>query len=201
MVLGLRRDHAKELLGISGFDRHEVDALEAVLVSPALRGPDDDDMVWFRYQIKAAGAPWTLGSYQGLSSTRLWTDFRLLSAAGSRHARRLTGAWAAESPKSCREYLGAKLDILATLPPVQTIEAHRQVVPGSDFAGYSGTGLIPGLGRLQDPDAASPSNRQRFDSINRFLKAVLDEPEAELRIPHHRGTINVQLGRRSAPSS
>ena len=57
------------------------------------------------------------------------------------------------------------LDLVRTVPKVQTVDAFRQIRPGDDSqAKYSGQGLIEAFARLQFPDAADVGDRRRFDS-------------------------------------
>jgi hypothetical protein len=198
LCLGIRRDLAEESLDLSDMPRHEAEAIRGVLDSPALH-LGGDEMVWMQYRLQPGGsANW------GYSETQLDEVIDGLPGALrggiTAASRRLTGGWGGAKSEELRRVLSTKLDLLARVPPVQTIEANRQVQSGGDdFQGYSGAGLISGLGRLQEPDASSQGDRVRFDSINRFLQTVLDDETAQLRIPHHRGTINVQLGGRLLP--
>jgi len=86
------------------------------------------------------------------------------------------------------------------IPPVVTIDTGRRIesleagsAPIEGAPWLSGRGLIDRLFELQNPPAALwQESRGRFDSINRFLQSVLDDPNVRINIPHDRSTIQVE---------
>jgi hypothetical protein len=109
-------------------------------------------------------------------------------------SNRLTSTRGGPATGDLDRVMARTVDLLPLVPRVQTIEAIRSITSASDdFAGYSGAGLIAGLARLQDPPAARHEDRLRFDAINRFVRTVLDDATASLRIPYERNTINVDI--------
>ncbi len=88
------------------------------------------------------------------------------------------------------QYVLSKIDN----PQVVTIEAFRQVQETKSLQlGDSGENLIAELDRLESPSAGSAyaEHEAKFREINNFLKHVLEDDTAQLRIPHDRKTINV----------
>jgi len=82
---------------------------------------------------------------------------------------------------------------LANLPTVQAIPAFRRVSPGDEgrYTNHRGVGLSKALARLQHPDLNNQQDKLRFAAINRFVQTVLDDPEANLDIPHDGSDIYV----------
>jgi hypothetical protein len=85
------------------------------------------------------------------------------------------------------------------LPPVEIIQAFRQITPGNAdnpivSAASTDAGLIKALQRLQQPPLEQQSDKQRFFAINTFLQQVLGDRSAELDIPHDAGMILVRRG-------
>ena len=97
-------------------------------------------------------------------------------------------------------------DILKTLTPkfvsinVALIPAIRQVgVKGSQSDDFSGNGIIERLVKLQNPSVHNQIDRVKFDSINRFLQTVTDNPSATIEVPHERETILVHMDGKTLP--
>lgn len=90
-----------------------------------------------------------------------------------------------------------------SLPAMVSIDAFRQVriAQETSEADDSGSNLIESLSKLQDPDSG-PNYRDdelKFSEINQFLKVILDDPDASIKIPHHRKNIQVSQGGRVLP--
>jgi len=79
------------------------------------------------------------------------------------------------------------------LPEAETIDAFRQIRRVADGTNrrHDGTGLIEELAKLDRPAAGRSDDRRRWEQIRNFVRAVLDDGEVELEIPHERDTINV----------
>lgn len=85
-------------------------------------------------------------------------------------------------------------------PRCVLIEAVRKIGEyGSQVEGFSGSGIIDRLNRLQAPGLEHLEDRDRFKMINRFLQAVLGDPTAVIKIPHDRKMIQVHQQDRSLP--
>ena len=95
------------------------------------------------------------------------------------------------------------LQILATipdLPKVELIPAIRKIgVPGSERVDYSGEGIIERLAELQHPPLEKNKDREKFEQINSFLKAVLENPTARIEIPHKNDCILVHMDEKVLP--
>ncbi|PKN13588.1 MAG: hypothetical protein CVU69_01840 [Deltaproteobacteria bacterium HGW-Deltaproteobacteria-4] len=70
---------------------------------------------------------------------------------------------------------------------------------GSISEDFSGEGIIERLVRLQNPDVLKQEDRNKFKSINRFLRNVLDNETATIEIPHERDTILVHMDGKTLP--
>jgi hypothetical protein len=83
---------------------------------------------------------------------------------------------------------------------VELIPAIRKIGAGATGpTDYSGDGIVQRLALLQNPSATARSDRSRFDSINAFLKMVLDNDSATIEIPHARDTILVHMDGKTLP--
>lgn len=166
-------------------------ALTEVFATTAIRlsnGP----LIWLRYDIERTGND---QSTLKLSQSQLNEVVDQVPSARQGLADAsalLTSTRGGGKTEDLGRVLSKALDLVRIVPPVQTIEAFRQVQAGGEsLAGYSGQGLIAGLARLQNPDAAHSADRARFDAINRFVQVVLDDPGATLEVPHDRTTLNI----------
>jgi AAA domain, putative AbiEii toxin, Type IV TA system len=87
------------------------------------------------------------------------------------------------------------LDPLRVVPRVEVVNAFRQVRTTSETADkddkHSGTDLINQLAKLQNPTIEHSEDRHQFESINRFLRTILEDDKAKLEIPHDRQAIHV----------
>lgn len=85
-----------------------------------------------------------------------------------------------------------KLTAHVVIPPVQSIEAFRQIRPpappdlsfeGSGPRSYSGMDLVAELADLKNPGYTETGKKERFAAIEEFVREVLDDPAASLDIP------------------
>lgn len=82
------------------------------------------------------------------------------------------------------------------------IPAFRQIgEPGSETKDHGGGGLIDELARLQHPSLDKWVDKEKFESINRFVRRVLENEEATIEIPNDRKTILVHMDDRVLPIS
>lgn len=90
----------------------------------------------------------------------------------------------------------------ATIPTIRTqlIPAIRQIgASGSSSEAFDGTGIIERLAKLQNPDVHSQDSRQAFNSIQEFLRDVINRPTATIEIPYERNTILVHMDSKVLP--
>lgn len=195
--------------GNSSLDKGTLDALGRVFAAPAFQLAPDTGLVWFRFDRDPSAQRGSRDETFSLSSSQLQA-FSDQSSAPQGEARAInqasrvltstTGA-AADNLERVISAIGP----LSVIPKVEVVEAFRQVRPpnddGADGTTHSGENLISRLARLQDPDVGSLGDRKRFESINRFLRSVLEDDTATLNIPHHRESIYVQRGDTTLPLS
>ncbi|ARM34974.1 ATP-dependent nuclease [Legionella longbeachae] len=84
----------------------------------------------------------------------------------------------------------------------QFIPAIRQIgEKDSEFKVYDGSGIIEKLAEHQNPEASYQRSQttEKFQSINRFLQSILNDPNAIIEIPHTRDTILVHLDNKVLP--
>jgi hypothetical protein len=78
------------------------------------------------------------------------------------------------------------------IPPVVTIEAKREIGddstirtgdnPVSSYA--NGRGLVRSLAALESPDYDNRADRTKFDKLRAFVRTVIGDATADIRIPH-----------------
>lgn len=119
--------------------------------------------------------------------SQLWRAFKPRMSGGSRQ-----GDWEPEI-----------LDMLRpVLNPVniEVIPAIRQIgAKGTISNEFNGNGIIERLARLQNPDIDNQKDKQKFSEITNFLRSVIDNPDAEIEVPHDRNTINVHMDGKTLP--
>jgi len=87
-------------------------------------------------------------------------------------------------------------------PKVQLIPAIRQIGPANqEFSDLSGRGLIDKLAAIQSPDHDKRSDRESFNSINRFLQDVTGRANAQIEVPHNRAHLLVHMDSKVLPLS
>ncbi len=111
-----------------------------------------------------------------------------------------------DADTNAEQVLGAvvsKLGVLEAIPPVATVGAFREITPtaGDDVieGEHNGPGLIAELAELQNPDFTRAADQEKFESINRFLRSLVDDEAARIEIPHDRQTILVHHEGRRLP--
>lgn len=96
--------------------------------------------------------------------------------------------------------LASALGITTSLPPVERVDAFRQIGPESEGANVlNGAGLIERLAGMQNPplNDAYDDNRGRFKAITRLVRTLFDDQDAQIEIPYpaegitirHRGRV------------
>ncbi|MFN4865680.1 MAG: AAA family ATPase [Cyanobium sp.] len=154
----------------------------------------DNDFIWFVFS-----------SHSVDKNFELEYDIdKVYDLLGKDEWRRL---WSALSRKTggdiSAHWIPQTLQILATipdLPKVELIPAIRKIgVPGSERVDYSGEGIIERLAELQHPPLEKNQDREKFEQINSFLKAVLENPTARIEIPHKNDCILVHMDEKVLP--
>ena len=188
----------ERLLGSESGDGDIGAAFDAVFGQAAFR-PTGDDLVWIDYVRDPQGrinrsAAQIIGAQESMGNPRYRQIIQNASA-------RMTSASGGAPAEDLGRILQQRLDLMASLPPVRTIAAFRQVAPGDAQADlFDGRGLILELARLQNPPVPEArAARAKFEAIERFVRSVLDDGAASLDVPFDRDTINVQLAGRLLP--
>jgi hypothetical protein len=182
----------------SGGDRSG--SLARVFEGPEFR-LTDDDLVWFKYKgTKAQENPH--GSKYALD--RDWLiDVQIKHPdILSEVSRILTGTTGGSSGDNAARVMG-HFSPLQSLPPVESVEAFRQITAGDDGTdgedSYTGRGLIRRLQRLQSPVLDRQGDKQRFEAVNDFVQTVLEDRSAHLEVPHDAKSILVHRGDLTLP--
>jgi len=154
----------------------------------------DNDFIWFVFSSHSVDKNFELeydiDKVYDLLGKDEWR--RLWSALTRRTGGDISAHWIPQT-----------LQILATipdLPKVELIPAIRKIgVPGSERVDYSGEGIIERLAELQHPPLEKNKDREKFEQINSFLKAVLENPTARIEIPHKNDCILVHMDEKVLP--
>lgn len=173
------------------------DMLQRIFEHPLLC--DEDGLIWFRYLAapddgRRSGTnadfdhAWLAEAQQQIGG-----DFSSISLA-------LGGTGGGSVGDDLGRIL-KRWNPLGSLPPVQSVEAFRQITTGDEENDVlTGRGLIKALQRLQNPPLASRRQDEAvFAAINRFLQTVLTDPTARLDIPYDASEIQVQQGDLALP--
>ncbi|WP_232772139.1 ATP-dependent nuclease [Shewanella sp. Actino-trap-3] len=87
-----------------------------------------------------------------------------------------------------------------TIPNVEIIPAIRKIGnAGSEASDFSGEGIIERIAKIQNPPLADRQLKQKFISINGFIKEVLENPTAEIEIPYERNMILIHMDGKTLP--
>ncbi|MCO4756180.1 MAG: ATP-binding protein [Bacteriovoracaceae bacterium] len=85
-------------------------------------------------------------------------------------------------------------------PNVEVIPAIRKIgAAGTKASDYSGEGIIEKLAQIQNPSFLKQEDKDKFDSINTFLKEVLENSSAMIEIPYERDMILVHMDGKTLP--
>lgn len=69
------------------------------------------------------------------------------------------------------------------LPDIEFIPAFRQVREGDEI-GIDGSGIVRGLQRLMNPTLDRQNDRSLFDTVEQFVRTVLEDDDVSIEIPH-----------------
>jgi hypothetical protein len=91
---------------------------------------------------------------------------------------------------------------IAAMPEVRIIQAFRQIRPRpeddeSEVGLFDGVGLVKRLQRLESPleiGVARQEAFEKYERINAFLRHILNDGSARLRIPYDASTLQIERG-------
>lgn len=154
----------------------------------------DDDFIWFVFSSHSVDKNFDL-EYDKDKAHDLLSKVEWRSLW---HA--LTGASGGELSVHWIPQTLQTLAKIPDLPKVELIPAIRKVgVPGSTRLDYSGEGIIERLAELQHPPLEKKEDREKFEHINNFLRAVLENQTASIEIPHKNDCILVHMDGKILP--
>ncbi|MFE6965674.1 AAA family ATPase [Agromyces sp. NPDC057679] len=177
-------------------------ALEQLLHLPAI---SDADLTWFDYESPRLQSL-TTGRWS--FDDQNWQNVvdpagrdgianglaELLDSLGIQHARTIPDVIA-----KMRMRLAPTLTS-GELPTARTVVAFRQIqAPNEGETDLSGTNLIRRLRELQNPRMDRRADKLKFDKIRHFVRAVLDDQDVDIEVPHDLGTIHVTKSGRTLP--
>ncbi len=90
-------------------------------------------------------------------------------------------------------------ETLSALSPTRSLNDEVIFVPAirqvsnAEILSSGGAGLIRELARCQQPSVDRLQDRERFESIQKFLRSVTESPDAQLSVPFEMDTINVEM--------
>jgi len=87
-----------------------------------------------------------------------------------------------------------------TVPNVEVIPAIRKIgSEGSEANDFSGEGIIERIAKIQNPPLADQKLKEKFNSINNFIREVLENSTAEIEIPYERNMILIHMDGKTLP--
>lgn len=191
-----------------GFGR--VAQLAVTLLREFVESSPGNGLAWFDFELVEEPGRETSGRWVPTSETverlestptQLRQDADILRHLSSGLTGQAGGQPGANATRVLQAFVEA-LGVRSKLPPVRTIEAFRQITPTAAKGGdrdLNGPGLIERLAELQHPHFERAADRDRFESINRFIQALFDDAEARLEIPHDHASILIHHQGRRLP--
>lgn len=194
-LLGEAQASATDSITSIAIDEGSAEALRAALMHIMSR---DKKVFWSQLSRSSNNGDLVPSSHQLSAAMRQWPEWdtrftEVLDILGG-------GTRAAAS--TMRQLL-ASIPI-PTMPPVATIANSRRVEARTDGSTdpewSSGRGIIEELFKLQNPTHSEwDVSQSSWSAINRFVQAVLGDPDARLTIPHNRTAIQVATVDRVLP--
>lgn len=129
-----------------------------------------------------------------------YPSFPIAAAAASQALLSIAGGQAHDDFKRTLEVL-----FRYKPPPVESIDAFRQILPPDEAdvadGDHNGRALIRRLARLQNPsaDADYDAAREKFEAINRFAQYVFEDKTVRIEVPANQQEINVVQASRALP--
>lgn len=153
-----------QALGDSGNGQFALHLRETLLTAPFFAR--DDGLIWLEYDIQRRDSEQLVLS---LSGSQLEAAIETVSpqqrSSITEASGQLTQTRGGGKAEDLRRVLDKVLDLIPTVPPVQTIDAFRQIRPADESTGHSGGGLIQALARLESPNSHSPRSPAQAASV------------------------------------
>ncbi|MGP1383607.1 MAG: AAA family ATPase [Thainema sp.] len=87
-----------------------------------------------------------------------------------------------------------------SIPNIEVVPAIRKIGQSkSEELDFSGEGIIERLAKIQNPSLDKQEERKKFIAINEFIQNVLENPTANIEIPHERDMILVHMDGKTLP--
>ena len=178
-----------------GFNRKKVEDIVKIFLSPIFKF---GEQIWFDFEISAQGAsPIILSNYDNWSDQikkiLSHTEWHNLWGFLTRYSGGDINNWIKDclkkiiiTPAKCKATI---------IPGIRKVE--KDPTESQQF--YSGYGLIEELSKLQHPTLEHQKKKELFNQINAFIKNVLENPDAEIEIPHDLDTILVHMNDKTLP--
>nr|WP_237332807.1 ATP-binding protein [Zobellella iuensis] len=156
---------------------------------------DSNGNIWFTYSSDNPNGEFKLEidatSIATVLEHREWNQ--LWMSLTSRSGGNINANWIPETLRS-----------LAYVPPnepnVEVIPAIRKIgIVGSTANDYSGEGIIERLAKIQNPPLSEQAKKEKFVSINKFVREVLENNTAEIEIPYSRDMILIHMDEKTLP--
>lgn len=166
-------------------------------LSKIIEGVRNNGLVWLKPSSDNRSLelviPKAINHYLPLLEHRYWSE--IWSALTAKSGGSITDHWIPETIS----YILSKAP--KSLPDINIIPAIREISEkGQSFSSWDGKGLIDELARLQNPSVHErPRFTDQFNKINKFLRTVLEKPEAAIEIPHDRQHILVHIDGKVLP--
>jgi energy-coupling factor transporter ATP-binding protein EcfA2 len=195
--------HAMNIPGFSELDQHGMQADVPIRIALEYK-PE----VWEAWLSDVQNSEFARNALRGSSLNRLgdgslWLERQLVDGSwqfSDATLREIKGQSDAGAFSQISSWIanvsgGAELDdvrrVIAWLPTsgvflkAETIPAFRQIRDeGSDQLAIDGAGVVRGLQRLANPTLQDQADRARFESVQRFVRVVLEDPDVSIEIPH-----------------
>ena len=155
----------------------------------------DEGAAWFTYKS---------GSPNGTFELEVNTD-ELLQVLTAQEWQTLWNGLQRSTGGSLRQHwMPDTLKILSyipsTVPNVEVIPAIRKIGDeGSEASDFSGEGIIERIAKIQNPPLADQQLKDKFNSINGFIREVLENATAEIEIPYERNMIIIHMDGKTLP--
>ena len=155
----------------------------------------DDGAAWFTYKSSNPHGEFELDA----------NPETVLSVLGDQEWKELWKGLTGQSNGNLKEHwlpesLKALQFVPDTVPNVEVIPAIRRIGgAGTDATDYSGEGIIERIAKIQNPPLASQQFKEKFNSINEFIRDVLENSTAEIEIPYQRDMILIHMDAKTLP--
>lgn len=152
--------------------------------------PETGNLLWARFTLDSASKLKLDGEWLAAVHARMDSTARQAIAQAS---SRLTSTSGGQATDDLRRVLGA-VQFESTLPPVETIPAFRRIQNSdNDASAFDGMGLIQRIADLEGPSAVDYAHREKFESIQEFIRTVLDDHQLTITVPRAADTINIRM--------